>query len=307
MQRKTTLLPLQMLFKTQTLFVGLLLARVLCAANLEAPWKWIMCGVVEPPKGHSVLNFTSSTVNLDSNGVLYCSCREGIHEDFTFSVVNEEEKIVAQANAIVYPCLKAECSAQVNNQLKISSFTSIELLPKECNEIVKLHKTSDTIELFNFNESHTEYCHKSPKIILSQRHVLNNPTDTVDMSSMSTSRTLSIKNYIVFDMDSCAEAVKQGHSATIVFHSAEGSTQRKRTLNKRDNNPPLFLKNYYSVEVVENVAVGSRVTVVQASDIDQGINGELTYTMQPASNQMSADYFAINSTTGKIVTTGMVA
>lgn len=236
--------------------------------------------------------------------MIQCSCSGENNVDFTFSVVNEEQGIVAKVNATVYPCLTAACSTQVMSELKISNFTSVQILQKECNKIVEFHITSGTIEfsMQDLNESHTKYCHKPPKIILSQKHMLNT-TESVDMP-LSTSGTLSIKNYIIFDMDSCAEAVKRGHSATVVFNSVKKSPNLKRTFNKRDNNPPSFLKNYYSVEVMENVALGTRVAVVQASDIDEGVNGELTYTMQPASNQMSADYFAINGSSGEITTTG---
>ena len=262
-----------------------------------------MCGIVEPPKGYSILKYTSRTVNMDSNGVIQCSCSGESNVDFTFSVVNEEQGIVAKVNVTVYPCLTAACSTQVVSELKISNFTSVQILQKECNNIVEFYITSGTIEFSMQDLNETKYCHNPPKIILSQKHMLNT-TEAVDMP-LSTSGTLSIKNYIIFDMDSCAEAVKRGHSATVVFNSVKKSQNFKRTLKKRDNNPPSFLKNYYSVEVMENVALGTRVTVVQASDIDDGVNGELTYTMQPASNQMSADYFAINSSSGEITTTGM--
>lgn len=304
-QRKETALFFpQIFFQTQALFAGLLLAQVLCAADLEAPWTWNACGIVEPPKGYSVLKYTSRTVNMDSNGVIQCSCSGENNVDFIFSVVNEEQRIVAKVNATVYPCLTAACSTQVISELKLSNFTSVQILQEECNKI-EFRKTSGTIELFmqDFNKSHTKYCHKPPKIILSQKHMLNT-TEAVDMP-LSTSGTLNIKNYITFDMDSCAEAVKQGHTATVVFHTVKKSPIFKHTLKKRENNPPSFLKNYYSVEVMENVILGTRVAVVQASDIDQGVNGELTYTMQPASNQMSADYFAINGSSGEITTTGM--
>lgn len=293
-----------MFFQTQGLFTGLLLAQVLCAADLEPPWTWNVCGIVEPSSGYSLLKHTSTTVNMDSNGVIQCSCSEEDSVNFTFSVVNEDKNIVTKVNATVYPCLKAACSTQVISKLKISNFTSVHILPEECNKFVEFHKTSDTIQFFlqDFNESRTKFCHKSSKIILSQSHMLN-PRETLDMPK-SSSWALTIKNYITFDMDSCAEAVKQGHSATVIFHSEKKSPNVKHTFNKRDNNPPSFLKNYYSVDLVENVALGTRVTVVQASDIDQGVNGELTYSMQPASNQMSADYFAINGSSGEITTTG---
>lgn len=259
--------------------------------------------------------YATGTVRLDSNGVLQCSCRKAnTFEKVKFSVVDNEGR-VAQVSATVYPCLSAACSGQVvsiTTALEISNFTVVELLPKECNEVIEVYKTSNTVMFVaqEFNELHGTYCRSLPTIVLSQSHtyMLPEAATHVNVTSRSSTVALSIMFQVPFDMDGCAEALKQGGHPSVVLHNSIKMyhlTQKRHVIKKRDNNQPMFLRNYYSVEVVENTALGTTVTVAQASDADQGISGELTYTMQPVSNHISADFFEIRNSSGVITTTGM--
>ena len=299
----------------QVLLYVLCLSQVLCATNRLSAWRWSSCGSVEPPQGHSVLDYTTgSRIRVDSNGGLRCSCGEEDSgsvieiEKVNFSIVNGAGRIVARVQSILYPCLIATCSQQVvndTNVLEMTNFTFIELLPEACNEIIELHQTSNTIE-FTFKatqklkESHIKQC---KNLLFSQTHTIVNTSSNTN-GLPSSGRTLSIKYRVPFDMDNCA--LKQSGTTNIVFHKKiqHRFAREGHVISKRDNNSPTFPKNYYNVEVVENSPLGTAVTVVQASDDDQGANGEITYSMEPSENLLSADYFQINSTTGEITITG---
>ena len=105
-----------------------------------------------------------------------------------------------------------------------------------------------------------------------------------------------------FDTDS-AESLKRGELTRLTFYSLYKTTPQSthHSVIRHDKTPPTFLKSFYSVEVVEKSQVGTIVTVVQASDVDQGTNGDITYSTQPNNNLISAEYFVINSTTGQQV------
>ncbi|XP_053556199.1 protocadherin-23 [Bombina bombina] len=71
-----------------------------------------------------------------------------------------------------------------------------------------------------------------------------------------------------------------------------------KVLDENDN-PPMFAKSQYRTSVREDVAVGTVVLTVQATDIDEELSGEVMYSLIDDTQGM----FTINSTTGSIVTT----
>ena len=66
-----------------------------------------------------------------------------------------------------------------------------------------------------------------------------------------------------------------------------------------NNEGPRFFPNITTVEVYENLEVGSVVTVVFANDTDSGPNAEVVYSFYVASDEIERT-FAINSTTGEV-------
>ncbi|XP_068081067.1 cadherin-87A [Anabrus simplex] len=85
-----------------------------------------------------------------------------------------------------------------------------------------------------------------------------------------------------------------------------GSNQRKgsatvmvEVLDVNDN-APAFSKSLYSAVVPENVATGSSVLSITASDPDEGLGGEVAYELLDEGD--ASGLFSINHTTGRIVT-----
>ncbi|MED6288817.1 hypothetical protein CHARACLAT_030189 [Characodon lateralis] len=71
-----------------------------------------------------------------------------------------------------------------------------------------------------------------------------------------------------------------------------------------NDNPPVFSQESYTVSLKENSPVGTTVIQVNASDLDEGPNGEVMYLL---SNHMEArvlERFSLNPMTGVIVVTG---
>lgn len=64
-----------------------------------------------------------------------------------------------------------------------------------------------------------------------------------------------------------------------------------------NDNPPRFVNNSFFVDVPEKLPVGTVVTIVTASDIDAGNNGQVRYTIDQGNG---GGYFAINDTSGVI-------
>ncbi|KAG5209329.1 hypothetical protein JEQ12_016894 [Ovis aries] len=68
-----------------------------------------------------------------------------------------------------------------------------------------------------------------------------------------------------------------------------------------NDNAPLFTQSEYRVSVPENIAVGTRLLTLTATDPDEGINGKLTYSFRNEEDKIS-ETFQLDSNLGEIST-----
>ncbi|XP_053179565.1 uncharacterized protein LOC128362743 [Scomber japonicus] len=73
-----------------------------------------------------------------------------------------------------------------------------------------------------------------------------------------------------------------------------------------NDNSPVFTKDIYSATLKENVAVGTVVIQVNATDSDQGANGEIIYSFGNEVDLKLMDLFSIDPHTGEIQVTGQI-
>ncbi|KAM9740528.1 uncharacterized protein ACNS7B_011947 [Menidia menidia] len=90
-----------------------------------------------------------------------------------------------------------------------------------------------------------------------------------------------------------------------------GSPQRSGTVNiditvlDANDNPPVFNQSIYKAIVAENAPIGTYITTVNASDIDIGSHGLVTYSFSNVKGK-SSDKFEINSLSGTITVIGNI-
>ncbi|XP_072252478.1 protocadherin alpha-8-like [Leuresthes tenuis] len=73
-----------------------------------------------------------------------------------------------------------------------------------------------------------------------------------------------------------------------------------------NDNVPVFSKDAYSVTLSENAAVGTTVIQVNATDLDEGPNGDVIYSFSNSMNQNILNLFDISSLTGDIIVQGLI-
>uniref|UniRef100_A0A7N6AGF1 Cadherin domain-containing protein n=1 Tax=Anabas testudineus TaxID=64144 RepID=A0A7N6AGF1_ANATE len=73
-----------------------------------------------------------------------------------------------------------------------------------------------------------------------------------------------------------------------------------------NDNVPVFSKDVYSVMLNENVPIGTTVIQVNATDSDEGVNGEVVYSFSNSVNQRLLGIFDINPSTGEIIVKGLI-
>ncbi|XP_073505812.1 protocadherin gamma-C5-like isoform X36 [Phyllobates terribilis] len=85
-----------------------------------------------------------------------------------------------------------------------------------------------------------------------------------------------------------------------------GSTQITIIVLDINDNPPIFQQPNYKVEVLENVSLGTVIMKLNASDLDDGANGDIFYSFDHHTLQSAKQIFDINSQTGDIFVKGSV-
>ncbi|XP_040903618.1 protocadherin alpha-8-like [Toxotes jaculatrix] len=89
-----------------------------------------------------------------------------------------------------------------------------------------------------------------------------------------------------------------------------GKPQRSGTLNvsitvlDSNDNRPMFSQDTYQIEIYENVPVGAAIIKVNATDPDEGSNGEIEYSLSKTLARKIYELFELDSLTGQIKVKG---
>ncbi|XP_063045443.1 protocadherin alpha-7-like [Engraulis encrasicolus] len=89
-----------------------------------------------------------------------------------------------------------------------------------------------------------------------------------------------------------------------------GSPPKKGTLNITvsvldiNDNRPVFSQDVYSATLSENIAIGTTVIKVSATDLDEGANGEVTYSFGDGMTSKVQEIFNLDILTGEVIVKG---
>ncbi|XP_053097335.1 protocadherin alpha-8-like [Pangasianodon hypophthalmus] len=104
---------------------------------------------------------------------------------------------------------------------------------------------------------------------------------------------------------------KQAELQLVLTALDGGKPQRSGTTNiiitilDANDNAPVFAKQLFKAQVLENAVVGAVILKLNATDPDEGVNGEIIYTFKQGQKGI-ADKFALNSNTGEIAVAGLL-
>ncbi|XP_033989864.1 protocadherin alpha-8-like [Trematomus bernacchii] len=73
-----------------------------------------------------------------------------------------------------------------------------------------------------------------------------------------------------------------------------------------NDNAPVFSKDLNSVMLEENTPIGTTILQVNATDLDEGLNGEIVYSFSNSVNRKFFKLFEINQSTGEIIVKGLI-
>ncbi|XP_053496998.1 protocadherin alpha-2-like [Ictalurus furcatus] len=105
---------------------------------------------------------------------------------------------------------------------------------------------------------------------------------------------------------------KKGEHSVILTATDGGTPPKSATLNvtvivlDSNDNPPVFSQETYSVALPENIQPGVLILKISSTDLDEGSNGNITYSFGSEVNAEVRDIFTLDSTTGEIRTKGFL-
>ncbi|XP_032885726.1 protocadherin beta-16-like isoform X11 [Amblyraja radiata] len=85
-----------------------------------------------------------------------------------------------------------------------------------------------------------------------------------------------------------------------------GKVQVTIRVKDANDNAPVFTQSVYSVSLVESAPTGSLIIKLNATDLDDGPNGEITYSLSSHNSADVRELVAVNSQTGEIKLKGQL-
>uniref|UniRef100_A0A3B4U4T0 Si:ch73-379j16.2 n=1 Tax=Seriola dumerili TaxID=41447 RepID=A0A3B4U4T0_SERDU len=91
-----------------------------------------------------------------------------------------------------------------------------------------------------------------------------------------------------------------------------GKPQKSGTLNVSievldiNDNRPTFIQDIYQITIQENVPIGTSIFLMNATDPDEGANGDIEYNLAKTLRRRVYDLFELNKLTGEIRVKGVV-
>uniref|UniRef100_A0AAZ1Y3J0 Cadherin domain-containing protein n=1 Tax=Oreochromis aureus TaxID=47969 RepID=A0AAZ1Y3J0_OREAU len=73
-----------------------------------------------------------------------------------------------------------------------------------------------------------------------------------------------------------------------------------------NDNPPIFDQSIYNVKIMENSPIGSLVVDLNATDLDEGLNSDISYSYSLYTSEKTQETFNLNPATGEITVKGML-
>ncbi|XP_072256722.1 protocadherin gamma-C5-like isoform X10 [Pyxicephalus adspersus] len=89
-------------------------------------------------------------------------------------------------------------------------------------------------------------------------------------------------------------------------NSLSGTSQITVTIFDINDNAPVFNQSMYKISILENLPLKSPIIHLNATDLDEGINGEIEYSFHHSTVEAAKEVFSLNAQTGEIFNKGIV-
>ncbi|XP_048399612.1 protocadherin-10-like [Stegostoma tigrinum] len=180
---------------------------------------------------------------------------------------------------------------------------------------VEIVDVNDNAPIFQKNKFHIEISELSTP---GSRFPLESAYDSDIGTNAVQTYELYPNNYFILDMRSGEEKMpvlllqssldretESSHSLTLIAKDGgapvrSGVLQISIIVKDANDNAPVFPESEYGINIFENLATGTQVIILNATDLDNGPNGEISYSFGSHTSITVRGLFGIDSKTGEI-------
>ncbi|XP_010900817.1 protocadherin-10 [Esox lucius] len=212
-----------------------------------------------------------------------------------------------------------ELSLSCSFHLQVVIENPLELYRVEV-EILDVNDNSPSFPWSEFNLDVSE------SAILGSRFPLESAQDLDVGSNSLRSYLLSVNEHFVLDIQTRSDGSKfaelvlespldreQQYTHQMVLTAVDGGSPERSgtaqiniTVLDANDNAPVFDQSFYRVRLVENAPKGTVVIKLNASDLDEGPNADITYSFSGHAPLKVRELFSVDSRTGEIKVKGVV-
>ncbi|XP_060693426.1 protocadherin beta-16-like isoform X5 [Hemiscyllium ocellatum] len=118
-------------------------------------------------------------------------------------------------------------------------------------------------------------------------------------------RSGNVKSPVLVLQSSLDRETETSHRLTLIAKDGgvpvrSGTAQVTIIVNDANDNAPAFPQSVYKVSLLENAAAGTQVIILNATDLDDGANGEINYSFGSHTSTRVRELFEVDSKTGEI-------
>ncbi|XP_048449874.1 protocadherin-10-like, partial [Rhincodon typus] len=119
-------------------------------------------------------------------------------------------------------------------------------------------------------------------------------------------RSGNVKSPVLVLQSTLDREAETSHKLTLIAKDGgvpvrSGLVQISITVKDANDNAPIFSQSVYRVSLLENVATGTQVIILNTTDLDDGPNGEISYSFGSHTSARVRELFGVNSKTGEII------
>uniref|UniRef100_A0A671U5E4 Cadherin domain-containing protein n=1 Tax=Sparus aurata TaxID=8175 RepID=A0A671U5E4_SPAAU len=265
------------------------------------------------PVGTAVIQVNATDLDEGANGEVVYSFSNSMNQKilnlFDINPLTGEVTVKGSINYEEKDRYEIEIEASDKGLVPLSTDKSVII------KIVDVNDNTPEIEVTSFSSSIPEDSRPGTTVALISVNDLDSGLNGKVICSISDNVPFTLSPSLqdkMYSLVTKSPLDREKHHSLVLTALDGGKPPKSGEMNIKVNvldindNAPFFSKEVYSVTLDENAPVGTTVLQVNATDLDEGPNGEVAYSFTNSINQRLLKLFDISPSTGEIIVKGLI-